>query len=226
MYLKTFYRILGKIRLAILARTRYVAIYRKYKSFTMIPRRLYIANLELVERFSEIRGSIAECGTWKGGMIAGIAHLMGKERTYFLFDSFQGLPPAQEIDGPAALRWQAKTNVPTYYNNCIASEQDARSAMSLAGVDATIEKGWFKDTLPRAQLRDGIAILRMDADWYDSTMEILNNLFGHVRQGGVIIIDDYYTWDGCSKAVHDFLSHNKRAERINAHKGVCFIVKA
>src|SRR5262249_41387462 len=100
-------RVLRKIRSIIHARTRYIAIYRKFKNFTMIPRRAYIANLEITELFSKVRGSVVECGTWKGGMIAGMAKLLGQGRTYFLFDSFQGLPPAQEIDGAAALNWQA-----------------------------------------------------------------------------------------------------------------------
>ncbi len=219
-------RVLRTIRSIIKVWTSYVAIYWKFKSYTMVPLRTYIANLELAERFSKVKGSVVECGTWKGGMIAGIAKLLGNDRTYFLFDSFQGLPLAQEIDGAAALNWQADTEAPTYRNNCTATEQEARNAMALAGVNATIKKGWFRDTLPRAQFRDGIAILRMDADWYESTFEILNNLFKYVTQGGVIIIDDYYTWDGCSKAVHDYLSQNKCVERINVRNGVCFIVKA
>lgn len=89
----------------------------------------------------------------------------------------------------------------------------------------TIWKGWFNDTLPLASFDCGISVLRMDADWYDSTMEILNCLFHQVNTGGLIIIDDYYTWDGCSRAVHDFLARNKRAEKISSVQGVCFIIK-
>jgi O-methyltransferase len=66
----------------------------------------------------------------------------------------------------------------------------------------------------------------MDGDWYDSTMCILNNLFHQVVPGGCLIIDDYHCWDGCSKAIHDFLSQNKRPERINMFNDrVAFIVK-
>ena len=57
-------------------------------------------------------------------------------------------------------------------------------------------------------------------------MEILNSLFHQVNTGGIIIIDDYYDWDGCSKAVHDFLSQNNRAERIRSSAGVCNMVKS
>ena len=206
-------------------RTKYEAIYRKFQTFTMIPGDVYVANLELVHRFASVRGSVVECGTWKGGMIAGIAELVGGDRRYLLFDSFQGLPPAQTIDGPAALSWQCDTTSPRYFDNCTASEEDARRAMELAGVPAAIKKGWFRDTLPVTPFHEGIAVLRLDADWYDSTMEVLNNLFRRVVEGGVVIVDDYYTWDGCSKAVHDYLSQNRCAERIQTYKGVCFLVK-
>jgi hypothetical protein len=159
-------------------------------------------------------------------MVAGMASVLGNTRNYYLFDSFQGLPPAKEIDGESAISWQSDTTSPSYFDNCTASEQDAKRAMELAGIhNSKIEKGWFQDTLPKAEFSEGIAILRMDADWYDSTMDILNNLFQAINKGGVILIDDYYTWDGCSKAVHDFLSKHQCVERINSHNGVCFIEK-
>ena len=65
----------------------------------------------------------------------------------------------------------------------------------------------------------------MDADWYDSTTTILNAFFPLVNNDGVIIIDDYYAWEGCSKAVHDYSSQNKRKEKIRVQQGVCYIKK-
>jgi len=212
-----------------LAKLRYrefYRIYRQFSNFTMISSSAYVQNLMLCKEVASVRGAIVECGTWKGGMIAGIAQLLGDERDYFLFDSFTGLPPAAPIDGTAARKWQQDTKSAFYYDNCTASEEDAFAAMTLAGVpSATIVKGWFEDTLPIAEFPSGISILRMDADWYDSTMQILDALFPAVVAGGRILIDDYYTWDGCSKAVHDYLSKHKRPERINSRGGVCFIEK-
>jgi len=204
----------------------YELIFKKFQNYTMISKNVYFSNLKLSNMFSLISGAIVECGTWRGGMIAGIAYLLGSERNYLLFDSFQGLPPVKEIDGKAAFKWQSNKDSPYYYNNCTASEEDAYKAMKIAGINnRTIIKGWFKDTLPKADFKDGIAILRMDADWYDSTLEILNNLFKHVNKGGLIIIDDYYVWDGCSKAVHDYLSKNKCTERIRTYNEICYIIK-
>ncbi len=205
---------------------KYAFVFRKVRGYTMIPLRLFIANLEIVKKYSFANGAIVECGTWKGGMIAGIASLMGNRREYYLFDSFEGLPVAKKVDGKAAIDWQSNKDSKYYFNNCTASEQDAISAMKIAGIhNATVVKGWFNDSLAKQSFPDGISILRMDADFYDSTMDILNNLFDKVNKWGLIIIDDYYTWDGCSKAIHDYLSFNKCAEKINALDGVCYIIK-
>ena len=204
-------------------RRRYRAIYRKYKEFTMIPESTYVGNLRLAAKAAEIQGSIVECGTWRGGMIAGIADVLGPGRRYYLFDSFEGLPPAKEIDGPAALAWQANTKGPDYFDNCAATEQEARAAMSLSGAkDYQIVKGWFHETLPRASMAQPIALLRMDGDWYESTKCILDNLAPSVARGGLIIVDDYYLWDGCTQAVNEAAAMRKW--RIQQYDGICYIV--
>lgn len=204
----------------------FVQTFVRFREYTMIPQASYVANLEIALRHGNGAGSVVECGTWKGGMIAGIASHLGDQRDYWLFDSFEGLPPAKEIDGESAIAWQADTESEHYYDNCSAAQVDAERAMALAGVATPeIVKGWFSETLPRAEFSAGISVLRMDADWYDSTMDILNNLFFKVNPGGVILIDDYYMWDGCSKAVHDFLSKHQRSERIRMYQEACYIIK-
>lgn len=213
--------------MALLRRQRtFNQTFGRFRDYTMIPHASYTANLEIALRHRSIPGAVVECGTWKGGMIAGLAFHLGAQRDYWLFDSFEGLPPAKEIDGESAIAWQADTDSEHYFDNCTAAQADAERAMSLAGVEAPkIVKGWFNETLPQTSFPDGISVLRMDADWYDSTMDILNNLFFAVNPGGVILIDDYYMWDGCSKAVHDFLSKHQRPERIRMYQGVCYIIK-
>ena len=113
-----------------------------------------------------------------------------------------------------------------YFDNCSADQRFAESAMSLTGsTKYHIIKGWFEDTLPTSNVPP-IALLRLDGDWYDSTLCCLENLFPHVVLNGMIIIDDYYMWDGCARAVHDYLSVNKLAVRIrSSREGVCYIKK-
>jgi O-methyltransferase len=197
-------------------------LHAKYEDYTMLDERTYVGNLSLASQVN-LEGVVVECGTWRGGMIAGIADVLGGGRRYYLCDSFEGLPPVKEIDGVAARNWQADTTSPGYHNNCTASEDDALAAMEKsAAIDYRIIKGWFEDTLSKLP-PEPIAILRMDADWYESTKCILENLAGRVVAGGLILIDDYYTWEGCTVAVNEFAARKKWAIRQN-RQGVCHIV--
>jgi O-methyltransferase len=204
-------------------------VYRKYRAFTMIDGPAYIKNLRIAHSFRHIPGCVIECGVWRGGMIAGFADVLGPDREYFLFDSFEGLPPAREIDGPAALRWQANTQSPRYHDNCKAAADDARIAMDLsAAAHFSLLKGWFDETIPPFSPPNPIAVLRLDADWYESTLTCLKYLYPHVAPGGVVIIDDYEPWDGCAQAVHEFLVTNTSSgvPRIRQYENsVYFFVK-
>jgi len=202
------------------AMVRSIPIFLKYKDRTMIEFRKYIENLALMSvslRNPDLeRGAIVECGTWRGGMSAGMVEVGGQRRRYYFFDSFEGLPPAQDIDGPAARQWQANTAATTFHNNCAASLEDFRESIAMTGCPpgkVTILKGFFEDTLPDFD-PPPIAVLRLDADWYASTMICLEKFWDRVLVGGLVLIDDYYTWDGCAKAVHDFLAERQATERI------------
>jgi len=200
-------------------------LFRKYHDFTMVPEGLFRANLKLVNDFRHIPGCVVECGVWRGGMIAGIAD-MWQERSYYLFDSFEGLPEAREIDGARAIAWQANKDGKTYYDNCTADISYAERAMKMSGARHEIIKGWFDKTIPATQFESDIAVLRLDGDWYDSIHICMVNLFPRVAKGGLIILDDYYTWDGCSRAVHDYLSEVKSTAKIyRTNEGVPYIVK-
>ena len=210
------------VRLAI-REWRFRRLYRKYRQYTMIKKHQYCANLHLATTVAAVDGDIVECGTWRGGMIAGIAEVLGSRRQYYLCDSFQGLPPAKEIDGAEAKAWQADTFADQYYNNCAASEEEARVTISMSPArNYTIVKGWFNDTLPKLPPRP-IALLRLDADWYDSTKCVLENFGQRVVPGGLLIIDDYYTWEGCTIAVNEYVARRNWRIRQSWRGGVCYV---
>jgi len=207
---------------------QYEKLYHKYRDFTMLLYENFALNLELCERFKDVKGCIVECGVWRGGMSAAMAEVLGYERTYYLFDSFEGLPQAQEIDGIEAIEWQKRKDAPNYFDNCRAEIEFAQKAMALSKAPKVkIIKGWFQDTLPEAKFEEPIAILRLDCDWYESTMECMENLYPKVVKGGLVIMDDYCLWEGFSKAIHDYLSKYKLPERINQWRDsdVYYIVK-
>lgn len=200
------------------------ALYERFKDFTMIPEATFDANIELASSV-KVPGCVVECGVWKGGMIAAIAQTMGPERHYYLFDSFEGLPPAQEIDGFAAQEYQRNDLAPNYYDNCRIGSEYAYDAMTQAGVFFSVYHGWFKDTLPSFPLHTPIALLRLDGDWYESTMTCLTNLYDKVAPGGMIIIDDFFAWEGCSTATLDFFSLVKQPLNFDSSRGLCWAVK-
>jgi O-methyltransferase len=176
---------------------------------------------------ADIPGVIVECGVWRGGaslacLLAQRAAFGAVKRPVHLLDSFEGLPPVTAKDGPLAHEWQRGDDVERFMNNCRAAETACRALLSAHGFgdqEALIHKGWFKETLPEvAKLArdDGVAMLRLDGDWYDSTMECLDALEPLVAEEGTVIVDDYYAWDGCARAVHDYLSKRDASYRIKS----------
>ncbi|MGV8879811.1 MAG: TylF/MycF/NovP-related O-methyltransferase [Sphingobacteriaceae bacterium] len=208
-------------------KSKFQNIYKKYRNYTMIAENVYVSNLHIAENLlKNTEGDVVECGVWRGGMIAGLAELLGNNRSYHLFDSFEGLPPPRDIDGEDALTWSKNTEGDYYFNNCTAEISFANEVMKLSNATYSIHKGWFNETLPTFKTKAPIALLRLDGDWYDSTLECLKNLYPLLNNNGVIIIDDYYTWDGCSRAVHDYLSSIQSISRIYCStEGVGYIIK-
>jgi len=212
-------------------RRRANRLYARYRKWTMIPRAQFADNLWLCREFGTLPGLVIECGVWRGGMIAALAQLLGPERTYYLFDSFEGLPPADLLkDGERAVNWMARAvsqpNDP--WGTLRAEIELAEAAMRLSGArQYHLVKGWYKETLASFVPPAPIAILRLDADWYDSIRQCLEALYPHVAAGGLILIDDYYTWDGCARAVHEYLAKQKGQDRIRqSPAGVAYIIKA
>ena len=214
-------------RLALLRRWRWRQLWRRFSAHTMLKPEAFKANLELLSHFADVPGCVVECGVWRGGMSGAMATLLGPRRRYFLYDSFEGLPPAQAIDGLAAQAWQADRRGASYHDNCRAEQASAEEAMRSAGAtDCRFVKGWFQETVPHFDRAQKIAVLRLDGDWYASTMVCMEHLFDLVVPGGVVIFDDYYAWDGCSRAVHDFMSRRQLSERIQQWgEHVAFVVK-
>jgi len=183
-------------------------IYRKYRACTLVHEAAYVDNLELCAKFGATPGCVVECGVWRGGMSAGMAEVLGAARDYFLFDSFEGWPPAREdLDGAWVVAWQKGNTSPAYYNKCTAAQEEAAAAMKLSGATSfSLVKGWFNETIPRFAPPCQIAVLRLDGDLYESTRVCLENLYPHVAPGGIVIVDDYSSWNGCARAVHEYLA--------------------
>jgi hypothetical protein len=80
--------------------------------------------------------------------------------------------------------------------------EDNFRAYDLLSDRVKFHKGYFRDSLPRAPI-ERLSIIRADGDMYESTLDILFNLYGKLSVGGYVIIDDWNI-PVAQKAVHDF----------------------
>ena len=62
---------------------------------------------------------------------------------------------------------------------------------------------WIGSVMPHAPM-ERLAILRLDGDLYESTMDALRALYDRVSEGGFVIVDDYGVFENCRTAVADF----------------------
>jgi O-methyltransferase len=122
---------------------------------------------------------------------------MSDPRTLWVYDTFEGLPPATDEDPESAQLYTGK---------CRGDIEDVIAMFQKVGVldRAKLVKGLVQDTLPVSQAKT-ISVLHVDTDWYDSVRDCLVYLYDRVTPGGFIQIDDYGYWEGARKAVDEFL---------------------
>lgn len=157
-----------------------------------------------------IPGAIVECGVYRGGSAAVMADAAGGTRDLHLFDSFQGLPPPGEKDGRLAREH-------FHEGWCEGGVEEVRGLLERMHFPAArlhVHVGWFQETLPVAAL-DQVAMLHVDADWYDSVILCLRTFYDRVPAGGYIVLDDYGRWEGCTRATDDFLEERGLKGRVS-----------
>lgn len=152
-----------------------------------------------------IPGDFIETGVWKGGsciLMRGILKAWGDTtRTVWLADSFQGLPEPDAGIHPL----DEGDSLHTYQDLAIPLEQVRENFRNYGLLDDQVRflPGWFCDTLPVAPI-ESLALLRLDGDMYESTMDALTALYDKLQPGGFCIVDDYGCIPACRAAVHDF----------------------
>ncbi len=165
-----------------------------------------------------VPGAIVECGVWRGGNMAVAARTLlklgGTERDIYLYDTFEGMTtPTQEDADYGGQSADVLLDQTTKGEGvwCAASINDVRAVMEATQYPnqrVHFVKGPVEKTIPSV-LPDRISVLRLDTDWYSSTLHELIHLFPKLEPGGVLIIDDYGHWQGARQAVDEyFRDHN------------------
>jgi O-methyltransferase len=164
-----------------------------------------------------IPGDFIETGVWRGGaciMLRAILQAYGDtERRVFVADSFEGLPPPDLENFPKEKR---KDLSKVAYPELAVSQEEVEDAFrkfDLLDDQVRFLKGWFKDTLPTVADRK-FAIIRLDGDLYESTIQAFENLYPALSSGGFVIIDDY-SLSMCRAAVDDYRNDHGIADEIH-----------
>jgi O-methyltransferase len=205
---------LRKRSIMLVRKNRFVAATREMGGdwpcfgFTMIGHRR-LENLEKCIKEvirNNVPGDFIETGAWRGGatifMRAALRAYGITDRTVWVADSFEGMPiPQNEADG-----WDFST----VEQLSVSLDQVKANFAKFGLLDDRVRflKGWFKDTLPTAPIQR-LAILRLDGDLYHSTMDAISNLYQKVSKGGFVIVDDYYGWEGCRRAIQEYRDRNR-----------------
>jgi O-methyltransferase len=154
---------------------------------------------------TEIPGDFIETGIWRGGaciMMRAVLKAYGvSDRRVWAADSFAGLPPPNAEKYPA----DRDSIFHTYPELCVPLEEVKLNFAKYDLLDNQIVflKGLFKDTLPMAPI-ESLALLRLDGDMYESTQDVLTNLYDRLSVWGSVIIDDYHVVGSCREAVDQF----------------------
>lgn len=180
-----------------------------------------MATIDAIEYLDQgIAGDIVECGVWQGGHTIAAMLAAKTDRTYWLFDTFDGMTEP----GPEDTRNGSHATESTKYrkggarNWCRCEIDQVRrnvDAWRRPEQQARYCVGPVEETLTQRDLPREIAFLRLDTDFYSSTKIELEVLWPRVVSGGIMIVDDYGSWDGCRRAVHEYFSNDMVFDRVS-----------
>jgi hypothetical protein len=206
------------------------------KPYTLTPPPRVMALCEAIRHLERagIAGPIVECGVWRGGSMMAAAltllELGSTERELHMFDTFTEMPLPDERD----THMSGKSG-PEFFADVVEGDP-VYDLLPLEEVRALLEgtgyprerlrfvPGLVEDTIP-SQAPDEIALLRLDTDWYRSTIHEMRNLYPRIVSGGILIVDDYGEFDGARQAVDEHLAEDGRPVLLNRVDFSCRLVQ-
>lgn len=153
-----------------------------------------------------IKGDVLQAGCWRGGsavFLRGVLDVLGEsKRRLWVADSFSGLPAS--TCGPD-IGHEMDASVYPVLSVSLDEVKEVFNKYDLLTDGVEFLPGWFSESLRHLPAKR-IALLHIDADLYESTLDVLNMCYTNVVNGGFIVIDDYGILPPCREAVDEFLS--------------------
>jgi O-methyltransferase len=210
-----------------------------YRDLTMVEKDVLVATALACKYVikNEIPGDFVECGVYRGGnaiLAAAIFAEQDPTRRVWLFDTFAGnTEPSIQRDGISAFSKYKELQRLGFNQWSYSSLQEVKRNFEIFGLlSSTINfiEGDVRKTLnEEINIPDQIAVLRLDTDWFDSTLIELKTLYprlvNHKGGGGVLIIDDYGYSSGARDATEEYFSKASRPLLIPVNNHVRIGVK-
>lgn len=131
-----------------------------------------VTAIKLMKNVPHLR-HILEFGVWRGNTLTKIRRSVNDQYKVFGFDTFTGLPD----------NWTDLFKKGSFDVNGVVP--------SISGV--IFYKGLFKDTIPYYKTNaQPIALLHIDCDLYNSTIDVLYGLNEYIVNGTIIVFDEWY----------------------------------
>lgn len=154
---------------------------------------------ELTRSTNLLNGKVAECGSYVGVSAWFIANEI-KGTDFYLFDSFEGLPPPSYKDqSPEGVQQWQKGDL------CVTENVLKRNLRSFKNIH--IMKGWIPERFCEVADQQ-FRLVHIDVDLYEPTRDSLSFFYGRMVPGGIIVLDDYgfKNCPGAFRAANEFMS--------------------
>jgi len=135
--------------------------------------------------YNNVPGSIAEVGV-DYGETAKYINLFFEDRTFYLFDTFQGFNDA-DVENERSIKTMTENMVHHYDKR--SNESDVLKKMFYPDL-CVVKKGYFPDSLNG--LEDNFAFVHIDCDLSKPIYEALEYFYPRLSAGGYICVHDYF----------------------------------
>ncbi len=202
-------------------------IYHLKTDITRISKLIY--HYEIYKKILELPGDFIECGVFKGISLTRFLtfrKILENEhsRGFYGFDMFGKFAKARNIkDKNFVKKWVNEAG------DGISLDELIKIFNKKKFENYELIKGDIKNTLPKFLEKNPhikISMLHLDLDIYEPTKFALDKLVKKIVKGGIILIDDYNSVYGATKAVDEFLKKNSslKIKKLNFYKLPAYIV--
>lgn len=202
-----------------------------------VPLKRFLAMYEIFKRILSVKGSIVECGVFRGfglmswAKLSAILEPENLTRRVYGFDTFGGFPSLSIHDSSA---------IPASRNQ--VGDLSANSHQELLDLIAEYDQDRYLGHIPKVELVKGdicstippfleahphlvISLLYLDCDLYEPTLAALKAFVPKMPRGAIVAFDelDNPKWPGETQAMHEFCATRPlRLERLEWDPYIAF----